>query len=189
MWIIRGDSQITSAANVFISGDQNVAMVEDLGCQIFVRLFGGKADQTLCSLRNSLLAKKVSSAKSFVKPEKLPPTTSAAKLHSRRVYYQVMFWLGMDRNMEPKDWGWKIEDNHLLPVMMNQKPAPDSLLKVIHCNCTTGCSSTRCSCRRYGLPCTTACGSCQTDSCYNSHSDSVVDNTSEEGNANDIVEG
>ena len=45
--------------------------------------------------------------------------------------------------------------------------APDILLKMIHCNCTTACTTLRCSCRRYGLPCHTVCGQCQLDECNN----------------------
>jgi len=45
--------------------------------------------------------------------------------------------------------------------------APDSLLKAIHCNCSNVCRTFRCSCRRYGLPCTAVCGPCQHQNCDN----------------------
>ena len=80
----------------------------------------------------------------------------------------------------PKGLGWKREDDILLPVMTDQKPAPDRLLKVINCNCTTGCCNTRCSCRKYGLPCTSACGPCQTESCYNPYNESATNISSDE---------
>jgi len=165
--LIKPDSLIRASAVIFTTVDQDVSTIIDSGSQVFVSLFGGKAGTSLTNLRNTLLAKKVSSAKSFVKPEKLPPTVSTAKFHSQRSFYQIMVWMKKDGNMDPKDWGWKREDDILLPVMTDQKPAPDRLLKVIHCNCTTGCCNTRCSCRKFGFPCTSACGPCQTESCYN----------------------
>jgi len=54
--------------------------------------------------------------------------------------------------LEPTDWGWKAEANQFIPVMNEMNASPDSLLKVVHCNCSTQ----RCTCRTYGLPCTSA---------------------------------
>lgn len=51
--------------------------------------------------------------------------------------------------------------------MMDKKPAPDILLKMVHCNCSTGCNTLRCGCKKYGLECTRACGPCQDGSCGN----------------------
>ena len=46
------------------------------------------------------------------------------------------------------------------------EPAPQELLKMIRCNCTTDCSSARCSCQKHGLPCTQACGQCRGSGCF-----------------------
>lgn len=185
--LIKPDSLIRTCAANFTTVDQDVSTIIDSGSQVLVSLFGGKAGTSLANLRNTLLAKKVSSAKSFVKPEKLPPTVSAAKFHSQRAFYQIMVWMGQAGNMDPTDWGWKRESDTLLPVMTDQKPAPERLLKVIHCNCTTGCCNTRCNCRKYGLPCTSACGPCQTESCYNPHNVSATDISSEEDDGDHAV--
>ncbi|KAG7156410.1 hypothetical protein Hamer_G006161 [Homarus americanus] len=69
-------------------------------------------------------------------------------------------------DMNPVDWGWKLEDNQFVPVMTKKTAVPESLLQIVHCNCTTACR-TRCSCRGYGLPCTPACGPCQIENCEN----------------------
>ncbi len=58
--------------------------------------------------------------------------------------------------MDAANWGWRVEENVLVPIMSETNVAPDNLLKMIHCNCTTGCTTLRCSCRRYGLPCHTS---------------------------------
>ena len=58
-----------------------------------------------------MLSSKVSKAKSFVKPEILPPTSSAVKFHSNRSYYQIMKWLSFENNIDATDWGWMNIDN------------------------------------------------------------------------------
>ena len=62
-----------------------------------------------------------------------------------------------------------------MPVMMEKNDAPDELPKVIHCNYLAGYTSSRCSCRRYGLPCTAACGPCQTENCDNPNNTHDID--------------
>ena len=109
---------------------------------------------------------KLSKAKSFVKPELLPPTSSSLRYHSFRAYYQILKWLGRD-TIEPEKWGWYKSNNKFLPKMTDIKPAPDSLLKSIGCNCTSDCSTLRCGCRKGGYPCSSLCGKCQTNECTN----------------------
>ena len=58
------------------------------------------------------------------------------------------------------------------------------ILKIIHCNCSAGCKSCRCSCSRYGLPCTAACGPCQTENCDNPNNTQEVDTEEEDDNQN-----
>ena len=36
------------------------------------------------------------------------------------------------------DWGWKLEDNQLVPILSYLNIAVDTVLKMVHCNCTTG---------------------------------------------------
>ena len=127
----------------------------------------GKGTESLASLRHSTLTKKIVSSTSFVTPERLPPTASSTKLHSPRVYYQMMVWIGKESDIDVLNWGWKLEDNQLIPVMSDMNAAPDKLLKMIHCKCKIACRTPRCSCRVYGLPCTPACGQCQLETCDN----------------------
>lgn len=49
--------------------------------------------------------KKVVMSKTFVDPQALPPTSSAAKYHSMRVFLQVQQWMG-NNELKPEDWGW-----------------------------------------------------------------------------------
>jgi len=115
--------------------------LSELGKELMVDLFGGKSKDTLSSLRHISFTKKVASAKAFVTPERLPPTSSATTFHSLRVYYQIMVWMGMANDMNPIYWGWKEESRRLIPVMTEKNAAPDELLRVIHCNCLALCKS------------------------------------------------
>ena len=116
---------------------------------------------SLSSLRYSYLCKKVAAAKTFVTPERLPPTDSATKYHSRQTYLQVMQWMGLSENLDPTKWGWVVQGGKHVPVMMDNGPAPAILLNVIHCNCSVGCRTLRCICKKHGLDCTAVCGPCQ----------------------------
>ena len=84
----------------------------------------------------------------------------------------------MANEMDPTEWGWKPESDELIP-MTDKNAAPDELLKIIHCNCSGKCKSARCSCRRYKLPFTAACGPCQVENCDNRNNAQEVDTEEE----------
>ena len=88
---------------------------------------------TLSDTRDSV--KKVSVSRSYIEPQKLPPTSAAAKYHSLRVYYQVQEWKGLCNQLAPTDWGWHIVDEMYVPLQTDIQPAPKSLLEVIRCAC------------------------------------------------------
>ena len=77
----------------------------------------------------------------------------------------------METSVKSTDWGWRKNDNSLVPIMTDKDPAPIDLLKFIRCNCklTTKnpCSSNICTCRKHGLSCMTACGNCHGQNCTN----------------------
>ena len=41
----------------------------------------------------------------------------------------------MESTLDPKDWGWRLEDASLVPVITIEKASPDELLKMRRCNC------------------------------------------------------
>ena len=149
--LAKGDSLIRSCAIAFTIPNQSTEVINNIGCQVMAVLFGGKGTDSLATMRYNTFSKNVVSASSFVTPERLPPTESATKLHCRRAYYQVMVWAGKDEGMDPKNWGWFLQDNRLVLLMSTMNAAPDNMLKIIHCNCSTAGKTLRCSCRRYGL--------------------------------------
>ena len=124
-------------------------------------------EKSLNQIRYEILHTKVLTAKSYVNPEYLPPTSSSAKYHSYRTYLQVQEWNSFSDDMNPEEWGWKRKDNELFPIVNYQNAAPVSILKILRCNCQTECLTMRCSCRKNGLPCSYACGLCQETNCFN----------------------
>ena len=64
-------------------------------------------------------------------------------------------------------WGWYGKHGMLYPKLTDLPPAPEYLLKIIHCSCKTGCATFHCQCKKNGLPCSSFCGICQTTNCSN----------------------
>lgn len=93
----------------------------------------------------------------------LLPMGDAASHHSYRTYHQVQKWLG---NKNPTDWGWKIDDQGLIPISTNMDPAPENLLHLISCTCRKRCKR-GCSCRKAGLKCSALCTVSCGKSCHN----------------------
>lgn len=108
--------------------------------------------------------KLVGQAKNAVILAKLPPTSSAARHHFRRVFHQVQSW--RSNVLPPEEWGWKKTVNCLLPILNTEPPAPASILKLITCACKEGCGR-RCGCVKADLRCTTMCKNCRGQSCVN----------------------
>ena len=109
----------------------------------------------------------------LIDPGKLPPTEDAAVYHGLRVHLQIINWKLLDDtvNLDPVDWGWKLQGGRLTPICTDKQIAPDDLLKVIRCNCKSSsnnqCGSNVCSCRRHGLKCMPVCGGCHGEDCRN----------------------
>lgn len=158
-------SHFRQQAKVF----QGIATTEEIaasGGNALALLYNGKAGQCLDNLRYQRYQEKLATKTTQIQPNSLPPTSAAAKFHSFRVYAQVLQWKGEGVNAE--DWGWKTKDGQLIPVMTDLPAAPDNLLRIVRCNCSSGCNTLRCSCRKHNLECSPACGQCKGSSCTNS---------------------
>ena len=101
------------------------------------------------------------------KLENLPPTSAAAKYHSYRTYFTIQEWLGNDGKLDPTDWGWKYQENMLIPILTERPVAPERVLFIISCGYKQECGR-RCKCRKAGMFCTTMCLSCIGQTCTNS---------------------
>ncbi len=138
------------------------------GDKALVCLHNSDSSDSLDTLRYKRFCDKVATNTSFVEPQTLPPTSSAGKYHSLRVFYQIQEWKGLADDLVPSDWGWYLDGGMYLPIQTDQPAAPSSLLEVIRCCCKTDCTSRHCTCQKHGLTCSPACGECRWTSCANS---------------------
>ena len=74
-------------------------------------------------------------------------------------------------SLEPTEWGWKLVDGVYAPIDTDLPAGPQELLNVIHCRCSPStespCSTSKCSCRKHGLPCFADCINCYGTKCSN----------------------
>ena len=131
-------------------------------------LYGGQPEEGLDALRYRRYREKVATRASYVQVHTLPPTAAAAENHSARVYYQTQLWMAKGINLNAEEWGWVTSEDKLEPLQTNLPPAPNTLMKVIRCNCKTDCDTRRCTCRKLGLECSVVCGECKGINCTNS---------------------
>ena len=154
-------------AELVCKKDATVDDAIDAGEAALVCMFSGKEGDSLVVLRYAKFCDKVATNKVLIRPQTLPPISAAPIYRNMRVYLQVQQRLVVC-NMKERDWGWMTKDENVVPVMTFLPPAPDELLRVIRCNCTTDCSTARCSCRMHSLECSPACGQCRCIGCANS---------------------
>ena len=155
--------ELHKAAQVFMTPNRSQEEIEKAGNEALAALYACKHGNDLNLERASKFSEKVASSSHYVPPERLPPTTDAAKFHSRRVYFQVQAWLG--NVMVAAEWGWTARKSRLGPVLkpekMKKAAAPASLLKIIRCACSGNYGRNSCSCKKNALLCTLACSHCK----------------------------
>ena len=142
-------------------------------------LYGGSINESLDELRYRRFREKVSTKTSAVQVHTLPPTAAAARYHSARVYLQVQQWMDKGSHLNPEEWGWLRVADRLEPMKTDLPAAPDTLLKVIRCNCKTYCDTRKCTCKKLGLECSVMCGECKGMNCLNSPKE-PIENLNEE---------
>jgi len=84
--------------------------------------------------------------------------------------------------IDPIGKGWIKEGNGMGINWMNEKPAPESILAFVSCNCKKNkCNANSCSCYGVNLPCTDMCGcnNCENqNNCSEDEEESDSDNNS-----------
>ena len=79
------------------------------------------------------------------KPELLPPTENALKYDVMRAHYPTIVWkqacLKTMILPNAEDFGWKLENNHLTPILMSLLPIPKCCQEIISCRCSVGCET------------------------------------------------
>ena len=144
-WLFFPSMQ-SRAADVFLSAKADIAK---LGEKAVLVIRGCTSSLTLNDACVARLLQRVATSTQYVYPEQLHHTSDAAALHSHKTYHKVQAWYG--RYIPAGEWGWEQSLTSLVPRIMNQIAAPQTLLKVIHCNCTGQCDRKSCTCRKHGL--------------------------------------
>ncbi|GBM72836.1 hypothetical protein AVEN_17885-1 [Araneus ventricosus] len=135
------------------------------GETFLIHLYGGNPRTSACDLnylRYTLFTQSATKAKSTL--ARLPPTVDAALFHALRSYLQIQKWLGHEKN--PLEWGWVPTRFGLSPRKMERDAAPESLLKIVSCNCKKGCKNAS-GCRKAGLICSSLCTCSLGEACEN----------------------
>ena len=143
-------------------------------CKFVTTLYGRNPDDDWSTLRATIFARKMA-GKQHVVPKlcSLPPTLAAFKLHCQRAHFQTATWksAGMPDppSMDPLQYGWDVDGDLLRATVLPSETliAPDELLKLVCCNCTTACKSALCSCSKSRMSCTEFCKCKGEESCLN----------------------
>ena len=141
--------------------------IKKYGEHLIVTMYGGSPSDKLDKLRYQKFSTKVIAGTASVQVQTLPPTSVAVSFHCFRVFYQTYVWMG-NTSLNPLEYGWQIIQNMMRQVKTSLPPAPENLMKTIRCNCKVNCDSKKCTCRKHGLDCSSACGDCKGVSCSNS---------------------
>lgn len=152
--------------DVFENSGSSKDNIARAGEEFLLKLYGARRVDTLDKYRYTCYNRSISSSSvsSSFKLQSLPPTSAAAAQHSFRTYLTVQQWKG--NQLDPTEWGWRIQDNMMVPVETDQHVAPDSILKLVSCGCKGGCGRA-CGCRKLGLHCTPMCSQCEGQTCTN----------------------
>lgn len=184
--ILNNNLQLLDKLQTFYNDTATQAEVEEAGSEFIKYAYVSKPnkEESLNMLRYTCFQK--STAKKAFNLATLPPTESSMKFHSYRVFYQLRLW-DKDKTVvdkiKPTDWGWKFIDNYgLAPEMTDIVLVPEELLKIISCSCTTGCSTTRCGCKKVGIHCTVLCKGCEGKNCCNIEVTSTTNDDDDDGN-------
>ena len=68
--------------------DRTPDEIEKAGNQALSIMYGYKPDLNLNDARTSNFTEKLVKSLQYLRPERLPPTSDAARFHSRRIYIQ-----------------------------------------------------------------------------------------------------
>ena len=166
--MIIKNAKFCQLAQVFSGNKDNPK--EDIikaGEEALVCLLNGAEKDDLNSLRYKRYCDKVKRDSKAVEAKKLPPTSTAARYHSLRVFFQTQEWKGDVLGLEPSKMG--LGRSWGTVVAKHNRPAGGTkqMLEMFRCKCKTGCSTLRCTCLRHGLLFSSACSNCEGLSCTN----------------------
>ena len=173
--VMKERDHIIREGGSFLFANATPEEIEEAGRRIICLIYDEKnTDYNLNDLRLKKFEQNVIKSVKSVTVQKLPPTNSAAKYHSLRVYYQVQVWLE-NETLKATDWGWELINGNLYPIKIDTPPAPAALMKIIKCGCTLQCDTNKCTCKKNGLFCTQLCHNNTSSNCINIEDLDLID--------------
>ena len=97
------------------------------------------------------------------KPEEMPPTTDSAKFHILRAFSQYFIWVNAhipfigEESERLISKCFLLKDKKLQPIMSERPMLDEKTIKIVSCNCKTGCKNKMCPCRKVPIPCSILC--------------------------------
>ena len=160
--------------DIFLDTEATKGAVIQAGIAIFQYIYHGP-DTTLGESPYNMFSRKAVAG--AIKPETLPPTKGAVAQHALCAYLQTSLtrdWILLQiMSLNPSGYGWTLGVHRYEPVPTLDPMAPEGLLKFTSCNCHGDCSNRRCSCKKNGVMCISACGVCEGITCKNRGHDVV----------------
>ena len=188
---LKKSQSLRNCARKFFDDDASPEIVGNASIEAFQVIYSdskrNKIDE-LPQLRRQKYDEMVASKRKAIDPSVLPPTPRAAYYHGLRTFHQICVWRKLSqRDLDPSKWGWEVKNDSLSPVMTDKDAAPENMLNIIRCACKKGCG-VRCSCRKAGLKCASACKSCHGVICNNAcETEEVFHDEDEDNDINEIL--
>ena len=129
--LLKGDSNLAKSAEIYNDPNADKSSLYDVAKSIVFKLYGNYTYGSSMSL-NEFRAECCTKIKKL-ELMSFPPTDGAITKHAERVYLQCQTWLG--NNMDPCEFGWRVDSDILVPIYSDEPLVPDDLLKKFHCDC------------------------------------------------------
>lgn len=140
---------------------------------LYLNILGKKGD-TADEARQIIFTR---SFGSNINLSKIPCTSDSLHLHALRASAQTYIWKqALNPQYEILDFtqfGYKKENDFLLPLFMNKSSLPTDLKKP--CNCKKTCKTKACYCKKNNISCILLCG-CDSEECKNIIYKNDIDN-------------
>ena len=143
-------------------------LLDGINCENPTEEDMAKLEMFICRLYKDRVASSLNTVRvrTFLtcnKPEEMPPTSNSAKYHILRTLSQAFVWRNAhvpyleEESAELISKCFHLEDNKLVPIMTDQPALSDKVIKLVLCNCKTGCRNKTCVCRRVPINCFILC--------------------------------
>ena len=93
--VLKKYAALAESAATFMASESSKVALEKAGERALLIMYGSQVDD-LKTARLQKFQTKVATAAGYVPPEKLPPTSDAARFYSHRVFLQIQAWKGND---------------------------------------------------------------------------------------------